>query len=192
MTCYVVPAGSRGRDTEGEDMTSLLEATMRPDKPRSGALGLDDEASRPTLADLQALLADHLGLYLAYKTSHWLSTGRHFRDLHLLFDEHADAVLEDVDPLAERIVMLGGIPKGTPSYIASRARVWDAPADPPPVRVKLKSLLAASQGVILRLRRAAAEADAAGDPGTSDLLAGMVRRREKEAWYLTALLTPEA
>ena len=56
----------------------------------------------PVIAALQREQASALVLYLNYKKYHWLTFGPHFRDLHLLFEEHGDQVLESVDDLAER------------------------------------------------------------------------------------------
>ena len=41
-------------------------------------------------AALRQLLADAFALYLKTKNFHWHMTGQHFRDYHLLLDEHAE------------------------------------------------------------------------------------------------------
>jgi starvation-inducible DNA-binding protein len=41
---------------------------------------------------LRQLLADAFALYLKTKNFHWHMTGAHFRDYHLLLDEHADQI----------------------------------------------------------------------------------------------------
>jgi len=43
--------------------------------------------------ELRRLLADAFALYLKTKNFHWHMAGQHFRDYHLLLDEHADQVL---------------------------------------------------------------------------------------------------
>jgi starvation-inducible DNA-binding protein len=39
---------------------------------------------------LRQLLADVFALYLKTKNFHWYMSGRHFRDYHLLLDEHGE------------------------------------------------------------------------------------------------------
>ena len=39
---------------------------------------------------LRELLADVFALYIKTKNFHWHMSGRHFRDYHLLLDEHGD------------------------------------------------------------------------------------------------------
>ena len=58
-------------------------------------------------AELRPLLADCFALYLKTKNFHWHMTGKHFRDYHLLLDEHADQIFAMTDPVAERARKLG-------------------------------------------------------------------------------------
>src|SRR5689334_23979834 len=58
--------------------------------------------------ELRKLLADVFALYLKTKNFHWHMTGRHFRDYHLLLDEHADQIFAMSDDIAERAIKLGG------------------------------------------------------------------------------------
>src|ERR1700754_5298239 len=63
----------------------------------------------PELAEsLNGLVADSYVLYLKTKNFHWHVSGPHFRDYHLLFDEHADQIFATTDVLAERVRKLGG------------------------------------------------------------------------------------
>src|SRR5215471_2318222 len=64
-------------------------------------------ADTSVLAYLQTDLANAWVLYANYKHYHWESYGPLFRDLHLMFDEFADAVFETIDDFAERIRKLG-------------------------------------------------------------------------------------
>jgi len=50
-----------------------------------------------------------------YKKYHWLTFGPHFRDLHLLFEEHGTRSSRSVDELAERALMIDGKPLADPS-----------------------------------------------------------------------------
>jgi starvation-inducible DNA-binding protein len=54
------------------------------------------------------IVADAFALYVKYKNFHWHLAGSHFRDYHLLFDEHADVLIGSLDDLAERVRRIGG------------------------------------------------------------------------------------
>ena len=46
--------------------------------------------------ELQRLLADVFAIYIKAKNFHWHMSGPHFRDYHLLLDEHADQLFASV------------------------------------------------------------------------------------------------
>ena len=170
-------------------MTTISRVTQEFDELRDTPVGLSGEARRAVIAAMQPVLADHLALYLLYKKHHWTVQGPHFRELHLLLDAHAEEVLEAADPVAERIVTLGGVPVAGPSQISEHSGVREAPPGAIAPRAMVEALIAANESVIERIRTAIATADDHGDPGTSDLLTGdILREREKEAWFLSAHL----
>jgi len=59
-------------------------------------------------SSVNGLLADAFALYLKTKNFHWHMSGPHFRDYHLMLDEHSDQIFATTDPLAERVRKLGG------------------------------------------------------------------------------------
>ena len=69
---------------------------------------LKAEATRDISAALAGLLADVFALYVKTKNFHWHMSGPHFRDYHLLFDEHGDQIFAMTDPIAERARKIGG------------------------------------------------------------------------------------
>jgi starvation-inducible DNA-binding protein len=74
---------------------------------------------------LRLLLADVFGLYVKTKNFHWHMTGRSFRDLHLLLDEHADQIFAMTDDIAERARKIGGSTIRSISDISRHQRLKD-------------------------------------------------------------------
>jgi len=66
-----------------------------------------DNGKKALAYDLNRLLADYYALYLKTKNFHWHVTGPHFRDYHLLFDDHAAEIIATTDLVAERVRKLG-------------------------------------------------------------------------------------
>jgi starvation-inducible DNA-binding protein len=56
---------------------------------------------------LRELLADVFALYIKTKNFHWHMSGPHFRDYHLLLDEHGDQIFAMTDAIAERARKIG-------------------------------------------------------------------------------------
>ncbi len=137
----------------------------------------------PVVAALQREQASALVLYLNYKKYHWLTFGPNFRDLHLLFGEHADQILETVDELAERALMVDGQP------IADAARYLPASfVAPSEGELTVKQMIAegisAHDKVIQAMHGDADVATEAGDIGTADVFTRLVQLHQKQRWFL--------
>src|SRR5260370_20054369 len=74
---------------------------------------------------LRQLLADVFSLYMKTKNFHWHMTGRHFRDYHLLLDEHANQIFAVADEIAERARKIGGPTLRSIGDISRRRRLKD-------------------------------------------------------------------
>ncbi len=139
------------------------------------------------LEALQVQVANATILYLNYKHYHWQTFGPLFRDLHLLFDELATAVLATLDEFAERIRMIGGDPIADPSAILKLATVKVAAA-----KGNMRQMVAEADAneitVIHEMRRAARLADNSDDLGTADLFTRIVQIHEKHEWFLRDIL----
>src|ERR1041385_1601408 len=83
----------------------------------------DNTPESDVVEQLQQQVANAFVLYANYKHYHWQTFGPLFRDLHLLFDEFAVAVLATVDDFAERLRMIGQDPVFRPDEIEQRASV---------------------------------------------------------------------
>src|SRR5260370_1128056 len=88
--------------------------------------------TNPIVAALQREQASALVLFLNYKKYHWLTYGPHFRDLHLLFEEHGTQVLESLHELAGKMS-----PRAT---VASRAAAEGHQRDAHRLRVREAAL----------------------------------------------------
>ena len=126
-------------------------------------------------------------MYANAKRYHWYTYGPLFRDLHLFFDEMAAAALGEIDPLAERVRMLGGEPLSTPREIEAWATVKIAEGQQSPVEM-LRNALANERTIVGEMRAAARVADEEGDPGTNDVFATLVQTHEKHAWFIDEFL----
>src|SRR6202522_3900779 len=90
---------------------------------------LKSNAVKDLSGALNMLLADMFSLYLKTKNFHWHVSGPHFRDYHLLLDEHADQIYAMTDPIAERVRKLGGSTLRSIGHIARTQRLQDNDAE---------------------------------------------------------------
>src|SRR5207247_7974317 len=75
--------------------------------------GVDEIEQSRLIAGLNQHLASLSDLAAAYKQAHWNVVGIDFSQLHELFDQFADQTRDYVDTVAERVVTLGGVARGT-------------------------------------------------------------------------------
>ena len=86
--------------------------------------GLDEDTSQRVIELLDQRLVGLADLALTLKHIHWNVTGPAFIAVHEMLDVHVAQVRLMVDAVAERIATMGGVPVGTPGYLAKN-RTWD-------------------------------------------------------------------
>src|SRR5438477_2349287 len=109
-------------------MATRAEVEARRKAPLSTPTELGANA-RDITGALNALLADVFSLYLKTKNFHWHMSGPHFRDYHLLLDDHGDQLFAMTDEIAERARKIGGTTIRSIGHIARLQRIHDNDAD---------------------------------------------------------------
>src|SRR5450432_3861535 len=90
--------------------TKVRDMKARRNAPLVTPTDLKAPATKDISGAMNGILADVFALYLKTKNFHWHMSGPHFRDYHLLLDEHADQIFAMTDPIAERVRKVGGRP----------------------------------------------------------------------------------
>jgi starvation-inducible DNA-binding protein len=162
---------------------------MKKPKPTAqetnwGVTDLSADATRDISAALEALLADVFALYLKTKNFHWHMSGAHFRDYHLLLDEHGDQLFAMTDPIAERARKIGGTTLKSIGHIARLQRIPDNDAS----YVEPQDMLAELRDDNLRLtsemRQVHNVCDEYHDVATASLLENWIDETERRTWFL--------
>jgi starvation-inducible DNA-binding protein len=160
--------------------TSAVHRTAALDTPK----GLGQDATRDISAALNALLADFFALYMKTKNFHWHVSGPHFRDYHLLMDEHADQLYATTDPIAERARKLGGLTLRSIGHIARLQRVLDNDAEYVTPLDMLAELREDNQRLAARMRETHNVCEEYGDVATASLLEVWIDEAERRVWFL--------
>ena len=145
---------------------------------------LGAEAVKDISAALNALLADFFALYLKTKNFHWHVSGPHFRDYHLLLDEHADQIFDTTDPIAERVRKLGGTTLRSIGQISRSQRIKDNDADYVTALDMLAELREDNQQLTSRLRETHNVCEEHGDVATTSLIEVWIDEAERRVWFL--------
>src|SRR5262245_56072628 len=145
---------------------------------------LGTEAVRDLTAALNGVLADVFALYVKTKNFHWHMSGPHFRDYHLLFDEHADQIFAMTDGIAERVRKIGGSTIKSIGHISRTQRIADNDADFVEPSDMLAELREDNQALTSSLRQAHNVCDEHGDVASASLIEVWVDESERGTWLL--------
>jgi starvation-inducible DNA-binding protein len=146
--------------------------------------GLSSEGAAAISSALRPLLADVFALYLKTKNFHWHMSGHHFRDYHLLLDEHGDQIFAMTDDIAERARKIGGTTLHSISDITAHQRTKDnndefvAPLD------MLAELSSDNQQLTRNLRATHEVCDKYKDVATASLIENWIDQTERRTWFL--------
>lgn len=145
--------------------------------------------SKAALIDeLNGLLADHFALFIKTKNFHWHVTGPRFRDLHLLFDEQALAIRDQIDVIGERVRKQEGTTLTSVGSVAKHTQIKDQDSAKLSAEDMIAELRDDNQKVVERLKRMKELAEEAGDNATDGLLDDWTDMAEERVWFLSSLL----
>jgi starvation-inducible DNA-binding protein len=165
-------------------MTSKTDLLARREAPLKTPSDIEPEAVKDITGALNALLADTFALYVKTKNFHWHMSGPHFRDYHLLLDEHGDQLFAMTDDIAERVRKIGGTTVRSIGHIARLQRLADNDADYVTPIDMLSELRQDNQALVLSMRAAHALCDDAGDVATASLLENWIDETQRRSWFL--------
>jgi len=159
--------------TTKKESSDLLTPT---DLPRKGTEQIAEE--------LRHLLADVFALYLKTKNFHWHMSGPHFRDYHLLLDEHADQIFAITDDIAERARKIGETTLHSISEISKYQRLKDNSESFVSPKLMLAELHQDNLQLVEYMRTTHALTSELNDVATTSLLENWIDEAERRGWFL--------
>src|SRR6202008_1094155 len=118
------------------------------------------------------------------KNFHWHVSGPHFRDYHLLLDEHADQLYATTDPIAERVRKVGGVTLRSIGHIGRLQRVLDNDADYVTPLDMLAELREDNRQLAAYMRVKHELCDEHGDVASASLLENWIDEAKRRTWFL--------
>jgi starvation-inducible DNA-binding protein len=154
------------------------------ERPLQTPTDLERRGPKDIAGAMNGILADVFALYLKTKNFHWHMSGPHFRDYHLLLDEHADQIFAMTDPVAERVRKLGEATVRSTGQIARMQRVLDNDADFVEPGDMLAELMEDNKTLTARLREAHNVCEEHRDVATASLIEVWIDETERRTWFL--------
>ncbi|BDI34404.1 hypothetical protein CCAX7_64550 [Capsulimonas corticalis] len=145
---------------------------------------LGAKATQEITEAINPLVADAFALYIKTKNYHWHMSGSHFRDYHLLLDEHAEQIFATIDVLAERVRKVGGSTIRSVSHIAALQTVKDSNEEfVAPIDI-LNDLIGENKNMAANMRKAHEVCDDNKDVATASFLEVFIDETERRTWFL--------
>ncbi|HTS72420.1 MAG TPA: DNA starvation/stationary phase protection protein Dps [Gaiellaceae bacterium] len=151
-------------------------------------IDIPENAREELVALLNARLADTFDLYSQLKQAHWNVKGSDFIQLHLLYDQVAESVLEYVDEIAERATALGGLALGTARLAAEASSLDEYPLDAVDGMDTVAAIADRLAAYGAAVRTAIDTSTERGDLDTADLFTEVSRGIDKHLWFVEAHL----
>jgi starvation-inducible DNA-binding protein len=170
--------------------TAAVEA--RKKAPADNPSDLGHKGTAEIGRELRPLLADVFALYLKTKNFHWHMSGRHFRDYHLLLDEHADQLFAMTDDIAERARKIGETTLHSVGEVAKYQRLKDNSEEFVEPLEMLAELRSDSQQLTAYLRAAHEVCEEHKDVATASLIENWIDQTERRTWFLAETLRDSA
>jgi starvation-inducible DNA-binding protein len=139
---------------------------------------------REISAALNVLLADVFALYIKTKNFHWHMSGVHFRDYHLLLDDHGDQLFAMTDDIAERVRKIGAVTIRSIGEIARLQRIKDNEAEYVAPQDMLSELRQDDEALVLKMLAVHGVCDEASDVATASLLENWIDQAQRRIWFL--------
>lgn len=150
--------------------------------------GLSADGIAEIVSSLNALLADVFALYLKTKNFHWHMTGPHFRDYHLLLDDHGDQIFAMTDDIAERARKLGMPTLRSISDITAHQRLEDNNKQQVTPHAMLSELCSDNSRLTGFMRETHDICDEHKDVATASLLENWIDETERRTWFLAEII----
>jgi starvation-inducible DNA-binding protein len=165
-------------------MATTQELVDRQKSPLTTPSDIEPQYVKDLTGALNALLADVFSLYLKTKNFHWHMSGPHFRDYHLLLDDHGDQIFAMTDDIAERVRKIGGTTIRSIGQISRLQRIADNDAEYVTPEDMLAELMDNEKQLILSMRAAHDLCEQAEDVATASLLENWIDQTQRRHWFL--------
>ncbi|MDU4960796.1 MAG: DNA starvation/stationary phase protection protein [Sporomusaceae bacterium] len=137
---------------------------------------------------LDGFLANLHVLYTKTHNYHWNVEGKQFFAVHAKLEEIYEHIADEIDEVAERILIIGHRPSSSLAEYLKLATLKEAASESINGEAAVKSLLSDFKELTAELKNGIKTAQEAGDEVTADLLIGSLTYYEKTVWMFKAFL----
>lgn len=137
---------------------------------------------------LNEFLADLNVFYRKLQNYHWNIIGKDFFVLHAKLEEYYDEINEQIDEIAEHILMLGKQPLGTMKDYLEKATILEAKNEKVHDDVVFENIIKDYETLLQKVTKIKKEADEQNLYATSSLMDDYIKGYTKILWMLKQMM----
>ena len=134
--------------------------------------------------NLNNFLADLNVFYRKLQNYHWNICGKEFFVLHAKLEEYYDEINEQIDEIAEHILMLDGEPLGTMKDYLEVTCISEAKNEKVGRDVVFENIIKDYETLLNKVKKIKKQADSMEEYGTSSLMDNYISTYMKNLWML--------
>jgi len=163
---------------------------MTNDKKLRPVGGIDKKAAEKISGFLNTTLSDEYALFTKTLNYHWNVTGPRFHSIHNFLEGHYNQLLETMDTVAERVRILDERPISTVAGMLNETSVHEVNGKELSSHEMLHDLFSTHLDIQNSIKGFLDKEEATFrfDPGTEDMLVGMLQQHEKMSWMIKSHL----
>lgn len=139
--------------------------------------------------NLNCLLADLNVFYRKLQNYHWNVKGKDFFTMHEKLEEYYDEINEQIDEVAEHILMLNNEPLGTMKDYLDNTCITEAKNEKIDECEVIKNIIADYNTLLKKVTEIKEEADNQKEYGTSSLMDNYISLYMKNLWMLNQTIS---
>jgi len=139
--------------------------------------------------NLNCLLADLNVFYRKLQNYHWNVKGKDFFTMHEKLEEYYDEINEQIDEVAEHILMLNNEPLGTMKDYLDNTCITEAKNEKIDECEVIKNIIADYNTLFKKVSEIKEEADNQKEYGTSSLMDNYISLYMKNLWMLNQTIS---
>lgn len=151
------------------------------------SIGLPQNETANIVTKLNKLLATYSVHYMNVRGFHWNIKGKEFFELHIKFEEIYNALVLQIDEIAERILTLEGTPLHSYSDNTKNSQIQEF-TNVTDGKVALQHILDGYKTIIIMQRELLELASKISDEGTASQMSDYISLQEKEMWMYRSYL----
>jgi starvation-inducible DNA-binding protein len=150
-------------------------------------IGLSKQHAKQIADKLNSLLANYSIFYQNVRGFHWNIKGDKFFELHIKFEELYNDLQLKMDEIAERIVIVGGVPNHNFSCYINLSEIKETIIIHDS-KTAIENILNSFQTILFMQRNLLEHVAQTNDEGTSTLMSDYIKFQEKQVWMYTAFI----